>query len=65
MAQGYVVNASEVRQLMERMDMDRDGNVDGDEFLTTLIDWQQVVRLVTPRGDLSNKANTPGRLCGW
>lgn len=39
---GYVVTESEVRQLMEKMDMDHDGNVGGVEFLATLIDWQQV-----------------------
>jgi hypothetical protein len=33
---------SQVRQLMEKMDMDHDGNVGGDEFLATLIDWGQV-----------------------
>lgn len=27
---------------MEKMDMDHDGNVGGDEFLATLIDWGQV-----------------------
>jgi hypothetical protein len=32
----------QVRQLMEKMDMDHDGNVGGDEFLATLIDWGQV-----------------------
>ncbi|WIA22429.1 hypothetical protein OEZ86_008805 [Tetradesmus obliquus] len=42
--QGYVVNESEVRQLMEKMDMDHDGNVGGDEFLATLIDWGQVMQ---------------------
>ncbi len=46
MLQGYIVNESEVRQLMERMDFDKDGGVDGDEFLTTLIDWQQVCSAV-------------------
>jgi hypothetical protein len=34
--------ALQVRQLMEKMDMDHDGNVGGDEFLATLIDWGQV-----------------------
>eukprot|EP00879_Flechtneria_rotunda_P016607 GHRR01017377.1.p1 GENE.GHRR01017377.1~~GHRR01017377.1.p1 ORF type:complete len:213 (+),score=81.63 GHRR01017377.1:705-1343(+) len=43
-AQGYVVNESEVRQLMEKMDIDHDGNVGGDEFLATLIDWSQVMQ---------------------
>lgn len=32
----------QVRQLMAKMDMDHDGNVGGDEFLATLIDWGQV-----------------------
>jgi hypothetical protein len=36
----------QVRQLMEKMDMDHDGNVGGDEFLATLIDWGQVGWLV-------------------
>lgn len=43
-AQGYVVNESEVRQLMEKMDMDHDDQVGGDEFLATLIDWGQVMQ---------------------
>eukprot|EP00878_Enallax_costatus_P014411 GHUV01015071.1.p1 GENE.GHUV01015071.1~~GHUV01015071.1.p1 ORF type:complete len:625 (+),score=149.12 GHUV01015071.1:250-1875(+) len=42
--QGYVVNESEIRQLMEKMDMDHDGNVGGDEFLATLIDWGEVMQ---------------------
>jgi hypothetical protein len=29
---------------MERMDMDHDGNVGGDEFLATLIDWGAVMQ---------------------
>eukprot|EP00877_Chromochloris_zofingiensis_P003189 jgi/Chrzof1/12871/Cz07g10120.t1 len=41
---GYVVTESEVRQLMEKMDMDHDGNVGGVEFLATLIDWQQMMQ---------------------
>jgi hypothetical protein len=32
----------QVRQLMEKMDMDHDDQVGGDEFLATLIDWGQV-----------------------
>jgi calcium-dependent protein kinase len=34
----------QVRQLMEKMDIDHDGNVGGDEFLATLIDWGQVMQ---------------------
>ena len=34
----------QVQQLMERMDMDHDGNVGGDEFLATLIDWGTVMQ---------------------
>jgi len=43
-SQGYIVTESEVQQLMERMDMDHDGNVGGDEFLATLIDWGTVMQ---------------------
>lgn len=42
MTQPCCVSCLQVRQLMEKMDMDHDGNVGGDEFLATLIDWGQV-----------------------
>jgi hypothetical protein len=44
---------------MEKMDMDHDGNVGGDEFLATLIDWGQVRR--QPLGWLAGVA-VAGRL---
>ncbi|GBF98366.1 calcium dependent kinase [Raphidocelis subcapitata] len=42
--QGYEVNESEVRQLMDRMDVDHNGNVEGDEFVAALIDWGQIMQ---------------------
>lgn len=37
--QGYIVTESEVKQLMEKMDLDHDSAVASDEFLAALIDW--------------------------
>jgi len=37
--QGYVITEAEARQLMEKMDVDHSGNVEGDEFVAALIDW--------------------------
>ncbi len=37
--QGYTVTPSEVRQLMNRLDTDNTGHVEGDEFVAALIDW--------------------------
>ncbi|KIZ04772.1 hypothetical protein MNEG_3189 [Monoraphidium neglectum] len=42
--QGYDVTQSEVRQLMDKMDIDHNGNVEGDEFVAALIDWSQVMQ---------------------
>lgn len=43
-AQGYVVSEDEVKQLMEKLDMDHDGTVHMSEFLTTMIDWSTLAQ---------------------
>ena len=40
--QGYQVSPHEVEQLMERLDLDADGNILFDEFAAGLIDWKDV-----------------------
>ncbi|KAI8474838.1 MAG: kinase-like domain-containing protein [Monoraphidium minutum] len=42
--QGYTVTESEVRQLMNRLDMDNTGHVEGDEFVAALVDWGQIMQ---------------------
>jgi len=37
--QGYIVTDDEVQQLMSRMDMNMDGQLEYDEVVTALIDW--------------------------
>ena len=39
--QGYSLTPSEVEQLVTRMDVNRDGQIDFDEFATCLLDWQE------------------------
>lgn len=41
MQQGYSLTPSEVEQLVTRMDVDRDGIIEFDEFATCLLDWQE------------------------
>lgn len=43
--QGYNINESEVEQLMDRIDMNRDGDIVLDEFAASLMDWSKVVRI--------------------
>jgi Ca2+-binding EF-hand superfamily protein len=38
----YKVSAEEIRQMMEACDIDGDGEVSFDEFVTTMIDWTLV-----------------------
>mmetsp|Transcript_13912 Transcript_13912/g.32850 ORF Transcript_13912/g.32850 Transcript_13912/m.32850 type:complete len:210 (-) Transcript_13912:587-1216(-) len=41
MRQGYTLTESEVEQLVTRMDVNRDGRIEFDEFATCLLDWQE------------------------
>lgn len=41
--QGYRINESEVEQLMDRIDMNRDGDIVLDEFAASLLDWNTVI----------------------
>jgi calcium-dependent protein kinase len=41
--EGYAVGASEVRQLMAAIDLNRDGCLQDSEFLATMIDWPAVM----------------------
>ncbi|GIL82813.1 hypothetical protein Vretimale_8185 [Volvox reticuliferus] len=40
--QGYVLADNEIENLMRRVDFDHNGTVDLSEFITTLMDWDQV-----------------------
>eukprot|EP00195_Chlamydomonas_chlamydogama_P002656 CAMPEP_0202921416 /NCGR_PEP_ID=MMETSP1392-20130828/77385_1 /ASSEMBLY_ACC=CAM_ASM_000868 /TAXON_ID=225041 /ORGANISM="Chlamydomonas chlamydogama, Strain SAG 11-48b" /LENGTH=597 /DNA_ID=CAMNT_0049614987 /DNA_START=209 /DNA_END=2002 /DNA_ORIENTATION=+ len=42
--QGYVLRDTELEQLVRKMDSDHDGNIVLSEFMTTLIDWNQLQR---------------------
>ncbi len=65
--QGYVLADNEIENLMRRVDFDHNGTVDLSEFITTLMDWDQVQSEQgwQVRGD----AGCPGRgkemRCGW
>lgn len=41
-AQGYSVSQQELAQLMGRVDFDRNGTLDIEEFISGLIDWTEV-----------------------
>ena len=44
------VSIEEIRQMMQAMDIDGDGEVSYDEFVTTMIDWTLVrVSLSNPK----------------
>ncbi|GFR50388.1 hypothetical protein Agub_g12603 [Astrephomene gubernaculifera] len=40
--QGYVLADNEIENLMRRVDFDHNGTVDLSEFITTLLDWEQM-----------------------
>ena len=40
--QGYDVSQEEVERLMGRIDFDKNGNIDFEEFTTGLLDWRAV-----------------------
>lgn len=44
-AQGYNISQQELAQLMGRVDFDRNGTLDIEEFISGLIDWTEVPRL--------------------
>lgn len=41
-AQGYNISQQELAQLMGRVDFDRNGTLDLEEFISGLIDWTEV-----------------------
>ena len=41
-AQGYFVSDDEARQLLSKIDVDKSGYIDFDEFMATLVDWSEV-----------------------
>ena len=43
-AQGYNISQQELGQLMGRVDFDRNGTLDIEEFISGLIDWTEVCR---------------------
>ena len=43
-AQGYNISQQELSQLMGRVDFDRNGTLDLEEFISGLIDWSEVLR---------------------
>lgn len=43
-AQGYNISQQELSQLMGRVDFDRNGTLDLEEFISGLIDWSEVQR---------------------
>lgn len=45
-AQGYSISQQELAQLMGRVDFDRNGTLDLEEFISGLIDWTEVMLTV-------------------
>ena len=45
-AQGYNISQQELAQLMGRVDFDRNGTLDLEEFISGLIDWTEVMLTV-------------------
>lgn len=46
---GTQVTIEEIRQMMQAMDIDGDGEVSYDEFVTTMIDWTLVSAWMSSR----------------
>ena len=42
LSRGYRVTKEEMDQLIDRMDLNQDGNIAFDEFSSALVDWQKV-----------------------
>ncbi len=47
-AQGYNISQQELAQLMGRVDFDRNGTLDIEEFISGLIDWTEVRNSLAP-----------------
>ncbi len=47
-AQGYNISQQELSQLMGRVDFDRNGTLDIEEFISGLIDWTEVQNSLAP-----------------
>ncbi len=55
-AQGYNISQQELSQLMGRVDFDRNGTLDIEEFISGLIDWTEVWNFVAPSQPNSRKS---------
>lgn len=57
-AQGYNISQQELMQLMGRVDFDRNGTLDLEEFISGLIDWTEVgLRLALDQVWINNRSN--------
>lgn len=61
-AQGYNISQQELAQLMGRVDFDRNGTLDIEEFISGLIDWTEVWKSLAPSQPNSRKS-TSRALC--
>lgn len=43
-SQGYFLSDDEAYQLLSKVDVDKSGFIDLDEFLATLVDWSEVIQ---------------------
>lgn len=55
-AQGYNISQQELAQLMGRVDFDRNGTLDIEEFISGLIDWTEVYNSLAPLQHISRKS---------
>ena len=61
-AQGYNISQQELSQLMGRVDFDRNGTLDIEEFISGLIDWTEVWSSLASSQPNSRKSTLPA-LC--
>ena len=59
-AQGYNISQQELSQLMGRVDFDRNGTLDIEEFISGLIDWTEVCSFPAPSHSNSRKNTSCG-----
>lgn len=61
-AQGYNISEQELMQLMGRVDFDRNGTLDLEEFISGLIDWNEVSFLLSHQSH-HRKMKSPQETC--
>lgn len=58
LSRGYRVSKEEMDQLIDRMDLNQDGNIAFDEFSSALVDWKKVRARLHPSPSSSELPDT-------